>query len=232
MVLPATVGGFDETLALMMLHQYGRVMLGVGLAAILASLMSALAGNISAMSTIWTHDLYMAHMVRDKPDAHYVMVGRLATLGATCFSVAAAYMAFCYNTLMDYLQMVFSLFNAPLFATLLLGMFTTWATPAAGFWGLAIGLAVSIAHNFAVHFQILHYGSQMSANFYGAIIGFSVCLIVTVITSLQSKPKPIEELSGITYRTRLHGGVHAPVISWLLAVLLLAVCLGLNVYFR
>ena len=51
---------------------------------------------------------------------------------------------------MDYLQLIFSLFNAPLFATFLLGMFTTWATPQAGFWGLFTGVFVAVLHNIAV----------------------------------------------------------------------------------
>jgi SSS family solute:Na+ symporter len=232
LVLPHGPRRFDEALPAMMLHYYGPTMLGIGLAAILASLMSALAGNITAMSTIWTHDLYRGNLARDKDDAHYVMVGRLATVGATCFSVAAAYIAFRYNTLMDYLQLVFSLFNAPLFATLLLGMFTTWATPAAGFWGMAIGMAISIAHNFAFRFHLLHYGSQMSANFYGAIVGFASCLVAMLLISPHTRRKPAEELAGITYPTRLGEAVRAPLTSWLLAAALLAACLWLNIYFR
>jgi SSS family solute:Na+ symporter len=133
---------------------------------------------------------------------------------------------------MDYLQLVFSLFNAPLFATLLLGMFTTWATPSAGFWGMAIGMAVAIAHNFAFRFHLLHYGSQMSANFYGALLGFASSLVATILLSLHTTPKPIEELAGITHRTRLVEAVRAPLASWVLALLLLGGCVWLNVYFR
>jgi SSS family solute:Na+ symporter len=34
----------------------------IGISAILASLMSGLAGNISALSALWTHDLYRSHI--------------------------------------------------------------------------------------------------------------------------------------------------------------------------
>jgi Na+/proline symporter len=44
-----------------------------------------------------------------------------------------------FNNLMDYVQMLFSIFNAPLFATFLLGMFTRWATPAGALTGLICG---------------------------------------------------------------------------------------------
>jgi SSS family solute:Na+ symporter len=231
-VLPGGTASFDEALPAMMLHYYPPVLLGVGFAAILASLMSALAGNIAAISTIWTHDLYRAYLAKNRSDAHYVTVGRLATAGGTCFSIAAAYLAFRYSTLMDYLQLVFSLFNAPLFATLLLGMFTTWATPSAGFWGMAIGMIISISHNFAFRLHVIHYGSQMSANFYGAMLGFTSCLISTMLLSQVTKPKPAEQLENITYRTRVMEAVRAPLSSWVLALVLLGGCVWLNVYFR
>ena len=75
---------------------------------------------------------------------------------------------------MDYLQLLFSLFNAPLFATFLLGMFTTWATPSAGFWGLFCGMVGAIAHNLGVRYHVVTYGSDMLANFYGAIYGWGM----------------------------------------------------------
>ena len=40
---------------------------------------------------------------------------------------------------MNYLQALFSIFNAPLFATFIIGMFWKRMTPAAGLWGLVAG---------------------------------------------------------------------------------------------
>jgi SSS family solute:Na+ symporter len=225
-------GSFDGALPRMMLHYYGPGLLGIGIAAILASLMSALAGNITALSTIWTHEIYRQYLSRDKEDAHYVLVGRLATGGATCFSLLAAYIAFRYNSLMDYLQLVFSLFNAPLFATLLLGMFTRWATPTAGFWGLVCGMVASIAHNFAYRFHLLHYGSQMGANFYGAIYGWAICFVMTALLSKFTERKPQAELEGMVFGTArgLWSSISPKAIVFALGLLM--VCLVLNVLFR
>jgi solute:Na+ symporter, SSS family len=225
-------GSYDRALPLLMLHYYGPGLLGVGVAAILASLMSALAGNITALSTIWTHDLYRTYLQSGREDAHYVRVGRFAMMGATCFSLVAAYIAVRYNSLMDYLQLVFSLFNAPLFATLLLGMFTRWATPTAAFWGLLCGMVISIGHNFAYRFDWLHYGSQMGANFYGAIYGWSVCFVVTAAMSAFTRGKPVEELEGITFSVtgKMWREISPLTIAW--GVGLLVVCVVLNVLFR
>lgn len=49
---------FDQALPLLMQHYYGYALIGLGISALLASLMSGLAGNITAFSTLWTHDLY------------------------------------------------------------------------------------------------------------------------------------------------------------------------------
>ncbi len=225
-------GSYDGMLPLMMLHYYGPGLLGIGIAAILASLMSALAGNITALSTIWTHDIYRQYLRRGEEDKHYVLAGQIATAGATCFSLFAAYVAFRYNSLMDYLQLVFSLFNAPLFATLLLGMFTMWATPTAGFWGLASGMTVSIAHNFAYRFHLLNYGSQMGANFYGAIYGWTACFVVTALLSLFTIRKPLAELEGIVFHTQKSLRKIASPITILFALSLLVLSILLNVIFR
>ena len=223
---------FDYTLPSMMLRYYGPGMLGLGIAAILASLMSGLAANISAFSTLWTHDLYKTYLRPDRPDEHYVLIGRLATVAASLFSIMTAYIAFRYNSLMDYLQLLFSLFNAPLFATFLLGVFTTWATPSAGFWGLICGMLAAIAHNFAFHFHLLQYGSQMIANFYGAIYGWSVCMLATMAISLFTQRKPVAELRGITYHAQIGAKKRVPASSWIFAAILIGLCVLLNYLFR
>jgi solute:Na+ symporter, SSS family len=227
-----TLGSFDYSLPSLMQRFYGPEVLGIGIAAILASLMSGLAANINALSTLWTHDLYKTYLKPGKTDEHYVLVGRLATVAASLFSITTAYIAFRYNSLMDYLQLLFSLFNAPLFATLLLGVFTTWATPSAGFWGLICGMIVAIEHNFAFRFHWIHYGSEMLANFYGAIYGWSACMIATIVISLLTRRKPLAELEGITYHTQTSTAERISAGSWIFAAVLIGLCVLLNYVFR
>jgi SSS family solute:Na+ symporter len=208
-------------------------LLGFGITAILASLMSGLAGNINALTTIWIHDIYRASFVRDRSDRHYVFAGRVFTLIAVVLSVATAYLALSFNNIMDYLQLLFSLFNAPLLATFLLGMFTTWATSKAGFWGLLIGTLSSIAHNLAYRMHWLSYGSDMSANFYGAILAFTSCLLVTTLLSAFTVSKAREELADLTYWTGTHNnGIRVPRLAVLLACAALVMCAALSIAFR
>src|SRR5215467_10432472 len=125
-------------------------LLGVGLTALLASFMSGIAGNVTAFNTVWTWDIYQTHLARNRPDSHYLKVGRLATVFGVGASVGAAYAARRFNNIMDLLQLVFGFVNAPLLATFLLGMFWKRATGHGAFWGLLGGtLGAAIFHGLA-----------------------------------------------------------------------------------
>ncbi len=190
---------YDVALPNLMARYYTHGLLGLGVTAMLASFMSGMAGNITAFNTVWTYDLYQAYLARGRTDQHYLAVGRLSTLAAALLSIGTAYIVLSFNNLMDYVQLVFSFFNAPLFATFLLGMFTRWATPCGGFVGLVAGTLAAVAHYLAYHFHWLPYGSDMTANFYGAICAWSVCFLVTAVVSCVTPRKPAEDLVGLVY---------------------------------
>ena len=100
---------------------------------------------------------------------------------------------------MDYIQLLFSFFNAPLFATFIIGMFWKRMTPWAGFWGLVAGtLGAAIAH-YGNEWGWFDLGSDQAAAFWGAIVAFVLDAIVSVAVTLVTKPKPVEELQGLVY---------------------------------
>src|SRR5699024_2240577 len=113
--------------------------LGIAIAGLLASFMAGMAANISSFNTGFTYDIWQAYVVKDRSDGYYLRVGRLVTVIATILAIGAAFFAATYANLMDYLQELFSFFNAPLFATFILGMFWKRMTPHAGWSGLATG---------------------------------------------------------------------------------------------
>ncbi|HET7813137.1 MAG TPA: sodium:solute symporter family protein, partial [Candidatus Baltobacteraceae bacterium] len=146
-------GGYDYNMVVpaMLAQYYGSGLLGLGLVALLASFMSGMAGNVTAFNTVFTYDIYQAHIVRDAPDAHYLRVGRLITIAGLLLSAAAAYAALSFNNIMDMLQLVFGFVNAPLFATFLLGMFWKRTTSNGAFYGLLTGtLAAVVFHSLTV----------------------------------------------------------------------------------
>jgi solute:Na+ symporter, SSS family len=199
---------YDMALPALMVRYYSHGLLGLGITAMLASFMSGMAGNVTAFNTVWTYDIYQAYVRPNQTDRHYLLVGRLATIAAVVLSVATAYIVLSFNNLMDYVQLLFSFFNAPLFATFLLGMFTYWATPAGGFWGLVAGTFAAFSHYLAYRSGVIPYGSDMSANFYGAICGWSVCFLVTCGVSLFTRPRNRAELKGLVYERSLRDSTH------------------------
>src|ERR1700693_3634895 len=142
--IPLKAGGgldYDQTLTTLMAQFYPSGMLGVGLTALMASFMSGMAGNVTAFNTVWTYDLYQGHINPGQPDRHYLRMGHIVTVVGVGLSLGTAYLASPFNTLMDFLQLVFGFVNAPLFATFLLGMFWVRATGHGAFSGLLAGTA-------------------------------------------------------------------------------------------
>src|SRR5215813_8883448 len=111
-------------------------------------------------------------------------MGRLATVFGVAVSIGAAYVVQRFDSLMDYLQLLFGFFNAPIFATFLLGMFWKRATGHGAFVGLSSGIAMGVVHHLARVFTLIHYPSDMAAAFYGALVSFGTCFTVTIAVSL------------------------------------------------
>jgi SSS family solute:Na+ symporter len=206
------VYNYDLAIPVLLLHYFPTGILGLGLTALLASFMSGMAGNVTAFNTVWTYDIYQAYINKKASDAHYLWMGRMATIGGILLSIAAAYAATNFNNIMDALQLVFSFVNAPLFATFLLGMFWKRTTGHGAFTGLLAGTAAALVHHGltlpvgadpGIHggwISVVHpYPSDMAQNFWTAIFAFSVNLVVTIIVSFVTRPREEQELVGLVY---------------------------------
>jgi SSS family solute:Na+ symporter len=213
--LPAKPDGslnYDLAIPVLLVHYFPNGLLGLGLTALIASFMSGMAGNVTAFNTVWTNDIYRAYIRPDANDAHYLWVGRAATLVGVALSLGAAYLASAFNNIMDVLQLVFAFINAPLFATFLLGMFWKRANGHGAFFGLLTGtLAAAIHHGLTIPLHaavgikggwlgLWHvYPSEMAQNFWTAIIAWSGCFVGTIVISLMSKPIDENRLVGLVY---------------------------------
>ncbi|HEY6448043.1 MAG TPA: sodium:solute symporter family protein [Acidobacteriaceae bacterium] len=198
---------YNEVLPLMLVRYCGPGLLGLGVTALIAGFMSGMAGNVSAFATVWTYDLYGAFMNKKASDSHYVAMGRWCTFIGVLISVGTAYIVQHAASIMDYVQALFSFFIAPLFGTVILGMLWKRATKAGGFWGLlsgtvtAIGLWGWVEHDpSALRYVALSPDAKaMAADMYRALWSWIVCVIVTVVVSLMTKPRPVAELEGLVY---------------------------------
>jgi SSS family solute:Na+ symporter len=191
-----------------MLARYcGPGLMGLGITALIAGFMSGMAGNVSAFATVWTYDIYRAMFRKVASDAHYVSVGRWCTIVGVLVSIGTAYLVMSFKSIMDYVQALFSFFIAPLFGTVLLGMLWKRATPQGGFWGLLAGTCSSIGMWAWVKIDptALRYialspdAKDMAENMFRALWSGLICIAVTVIVSLLTRPKPESELVGLVY---------------------------------
>jgi SSS family solute:Na+ symporter len=198
----------DAALPLLIARYYPVGLVGLGITALLAGFMAGQAGNVSAFNTVWTYDIYRALIKKDASDAHLVRVGRITTVVGIFLSIATAYLAMQFNTIMDYIQAIFSWVNAPLFATMLLGMFWKRTTSKAAFWGLCAGMFTSFAIFIGFKFDLVSAGlahaltlsanpSDMTRNIWQAIWAWLVCVVLTIVISLFTTPKTDAELAGL-----------------------------------
>jgi solute:Na+ symporter, SSS family len=212
------VKNYDLTIIMLLKHYLPAGVLGVGITALLASFMSGMAGNVSAFNTVWTYDIYQSYIRpatndKDADAKHYLKVGRLSTVFGVLVSIAAAYLAGLFGNIMDFLQTIFSMINAPLFAVIFLGMFWKRSTGNGAFLGLLGGFLIALAHHGLTApagattlvkggwISVIHtYPVEMAQNFWTAIFACAAATLITVSVSLATKQtKTDEELNGLVY---------------------------------
>ena len=198
---------YNEVLPIMLARYCGPGLLGLGITALIAGFMSGMAGNVSAFTTVWTYDIYRALIRKQASDSHYVAMGRWSTVIGVLISIGTAYLVMQFLSIMDYVQALFSFFIAPLFGTVILGMLWKRATPAGGFWGLLAGTLSSVGMwawvkldpSALAYVAISPNAKDMAENMYRALWSWLICVIVTIVVSLLSAPKPEAELVGLVY---------------------------------
>ncbi|GAB3276768.1 sodium:solute symporter family protein [Parasphingorhabdus pacifica] len=189
---------YNDAILLLMRDLLPNGILGIALAGLLASFMAGMAANLSSFNTVFTYDIWQSYIVKDRPDSYYLQMGRWVTVGATVGAVGTAFIAAGYSNLMDYLQQLFSFFNAPLFATFILGMFWKRMTPTAGWLGLVLGTVAAVTVFGLAETGVLDLPGQ-GASFVGAGAAFVVDIVVSVAISMVTRPKPDSELVGLVY---------------------------------
>ncbi len=211
-LLPETVAqagqySYNAVLPLMLGRYCGSGLLGLGITALIAGFMAGMAGNVSAFATVWTYDLYRPFLNKHKPDAHYVAMGRWSSIIGVLVSIAAAYAAMHFASIMDYVQALFSFFIAPLFGTVILGMMWKRVTSKGAFWGLLTGTLASVSIFLLMRFDPRTIGifafypkaQALAQDVYQGLWSWVVCVVVTVIVTYFTRPREEGELAGLVY---------------------------------
>jgi solute:Na+ symporter, SSS family len=199
---------YNEVLPLMLARYCGPGLLGLGITALVAGFMAGMAGNVSAFATVWTYDLYRPFIRKAAPDSHYVSMGRWCTIIGLFISIGTAYLAMGFASIMDYVQALFGFFIAPLFGTVLLGMMWKRVTKAAGFWGLLCGTVVSVSMFLLMKFDPQRWvhvfalspdAKGLAQDMFQSLWACVTCVVVTVLVTMVTKPRPDSELRGLVY---------------------------------
>ncbi|QFU86511.1 sodium:solute symporter family protein [Amycolatopsis sp. YIM 10] len=237
----ADVEGVDYNYALLLLMRdlLPNGMLGIAIAGLLASFMAGMAANLSSFNTVFTYDIWQSYIKKDKPDGYYLSFGRLVTAAGTILAIGTAFIASSYSNLMDYLQQLFSFFNAPLFATFILGMFWKRMTATAGWTGLVSGTLAAIGVFILAETGVWDLPGQ-GASFIGAGAAFVVDVAVSVAVTYATQPKSEAQLVGLVYsltpKDSLKHSDTGEDSGWyrkpgLLAGIVLAITIVLNIIF-
>jgi SSS family solute:Na+ symporter len=198
---------YNNAIPLLMRDLLPTGVLGLALTGLLAAFMAGMAANVSGFNTVFTYDIWRPYIVRGRSDRYYLAVGRIITVIGIFIGIGTAFIASKFNNIMNYIQTLFSYFNAPLFAVFILGLFWRRVSAWAGVWGQIAGIAAAFAfHYIGPNIAYFHAGQTMSGakndqmiNFYGAIAAVIVAWVVMAIVTTFTRAKPLDDIKGLVY---------------------------------
>ncbi|MBM7082857.1 sodium:solute symporter family protein [Micromonospora humidisoli] len=226
---------YNNAIPLLMRDLLPNGVLGIAVTGLVASFMAGMAANVSGFNTVFTYDIWQAYVRRERSDEYYIRIGRIATVGGVVVGIGTAFIAAGFSNIMNYIQALFSLFNAPLFATFIIGMFWKRMSALAGFWSLLAGTLAALATYLLYKAGVVDFNSDLEESFWGAGIAFVTVAVVAAVVTPLTRPKRAEELQGLVYGMGgidLKGDVLAgDQVWWRSPVLLGAIALVLAVLF-
>jgi Na+/proline symporter len=161
-------------------------LVGLLIAAIFAAAMSASAGEMNALATATVIDIYRRHLRKQAPDAHYLLVSKLATgfwgLTACVFAIYAA----SAGSLIEVVNKVGSLFYGTLLGGFVLAIGTRRATGRGAFVGMLAGFGSVIATARLTNISYLWYN----------LVGVAVVVFVGLAVSYTG---PHERRPGVRW---------------------------------
>lgn len=113
-------------------------MKGLVVAGIVAAAVSTFDSMGSALSAIFTRDVYARFFVSDRDDDHYVRVGRWATVGVLTLGFLYLPFIILQKNMLDAFTSLIPVFVTPLFVIYMMGVLTR-AHPRSGLVGLIVG---------------------------------------------------------------------------------------------
>jgi SSS family solute:Na+ symporter len=190
---------YNNAIPLLMNDLLPNGVLGVAVTGLMASFMAGMAANVSGFNTVFTYDIWQQYVRTDRSDDYYLRIGRWATVGGIVVGIGTAFIAAGFSNIMNYIQALFSLFNAPLFATFIVGMFWKRMSAWAGFWSLLLGTLSSLTLYLLYLADVVPFNSDLEESFWGAGLAFVTAVVVALVVTMFTPAKPEDELRGLVY---------------------------------
>ena len=231
----------------LMPHNLPTGLLGLGMAGLLACLVSSLMGRFSSINTVFALDIYQARLRKSVSEKSLVAVGRWTALGAAIVASALAWGGLQFKDmpgLLDLFAVVLAVVFAPLAATFALGALWKRATATGAFLGLVAGFAAALLHwgltvpdgyfsGFAGGWIVVvhHPQSMLAQNVCTALCAMLANTLVAVVVSLRSPAKAESDSTAIATAAK-----SARAIAWWkrpigVAALILAVAIVVALVF-
>jgi solute:Na+ symporter, SSS family len=172
---------------------------GLMFAAFFAALMSTVSSYLNSCCTMFMSDIYGKAYARLKgrpmSDRYGLSFGRILT-GVTIIvgGLVAPYISG-FETIYVGIQTLFSIFQGPTLALLLLGILWRRATQWGALAGLVLGVCLSTSLTAMGNSVFPSNNPFLFVSFWT----FVFSLVVTVVVSLLTPPEPVEKLRGLVY---------------------------------
>jgi len=194
---------------------------GLVLAGILSSVMSTISAFLNSISTLITFDVYKKWIRKDAGDKELVRVGVIATLVLMAFGVVYSPVIAHLGGIFKYFQAAASYLAVPIATVFIFGILWKRTTPTAAFvimvGGIPIGIVVSIlmggikladvlpcTASFLPLFSEATIARYSLGNFFiGAGVTQIICVIILILVSLATRPKPAAEIAPLLWSKKM-----------------------------
>lgn len=187
---------------------------GVVFAALAAAIVSSLASMLNSTATIFTMDIYKAHIAPNTGDHQLVNVGRISAIAALIIACLVAPMLGGIGQAFQYIQEYTGLVSPGILAVFMLGLFWKKTTSR----GAIIGVVASIPFALFLKFMPLNM-PFMDQMLYTLLFTIVVIAFTSLSTSEQDDDSKAIKVTAQTFKTERSFNVAAYAIVVVLAVL-------------
>ncbi len=163
------------------LHQLPLGMAGLFIAAVMAAAMNAIAAELNSLSTATVIDFYRRWIRAEGSDAHFLTVGKLATLFWGLFACVVAVFAVSLGSLIEVVNRFGSFFYGSILGVFLLAMIPR-AKAVGAFWGLIAGMTAV---------GLISFSAPEVAFLWLNVVGAVVVVAVGTLLSMGGTAQPV-----------------------------------------